>query len=251
MWTTRRLSGVMMAGWLCLAPLPVRAQPEVRALLEQAITAHGGEKNLTTLKAGYLQSQGTAYVPGPVKITHLTVYQLPDRLKQIQEIDNQGQKVRIVTAFAHDKAWMTVNGQRHEVDKKSLTEIGEALHLLRVNRLVPLREKAFRLTLLPEVKVNNRPAQGLRVSLDGHRDVDLYFDRETHLLVTLAHRVPDARSGKEVTEVRLYSDYHSVNGVQEPKKVVMWRDGQKFLDGEVTEAQILEKVDVKIFENPQ
>jgi hypothetical protein len=247
---TRQLSW-MMAGCLCLAPLPVQAQPAVRALLEQAITAHGGEKSLTTLKAGYLQSQGTAYVPGPVQVTHLTVYQLPDRLKQIQEIDGQGQKVRIVTGFAHEKAWMTVNGQNREVDKKMLTEIGEALHLLRVNRLVALREKSYRLAALPEIKVTNRPAQGLRVSRDGHRDVDLYFDRDTHLLVMLAHRVPDPRSGKEVTEVRLYSDYHSVNGVQEPRKVVMWRDGQKFLEGEVTEAQILEKVDTNIFENPQ
>lgn len=247
--TTQRLSWVL-AGLLCLGPVPARALSQARTLLEQAIAAHGGDKNLTTLKAGYLQSQGTAYLPGPVAITNLTVYQLPDRLKQIQEINGPAQKLRLVTGFAHDKAWMTVNGQNREVDKKLLTEIGEALHLLRVNRLVALREKPFRLSLLPEVKVNNRPAQGLRVSLEGHRDIDLYFDRETHLLVSLAHRVPDARSGKEVTEVRLYSDYRSVNGIQEPKKVLIWRDGQKFLEGEVTEAQILEKVDPKIFENP-
>lgn len=249
MWTTRRLPW-MVVGWLCLGPVAAQAQPGVQTILDQAIAAHGGEKNLATLKAGYLQSKGTVYLPEPVQITNLTVYQLPDRLKQIQEIDNHGQKVRMVTGFAHDKAWMTLNGKNREVDKKILTEIGEALHLLRVNRLVALREKPFRLAVLPEVQVNKRPAQGLRVSLEGHRDVDLYFDRETHLLVMLAHQVPDARSGKEVMEVRLYSDYHSVNGIQEPKKVVMWRGGQKFLEGDVTEAQILEKVDTKIFESP-
>jgi hypothetical protein len=239
-----------MAGLLCLGLVAARAQSQAQTILEQAIAAHGGEKNLTNLKAGYLQSQGTAYLPGPVSISNLTVYQLPDRLKQIQEINGPTQKLRLVTGFAQGKAWMTINGQNREVDKKILTEIGEALHLLRVNRLVALREKPFRLSPLPEVKVNNRSAQGLRVSLAGHRDVDLYFDRETHLLVSLAHRVPDVRSGNEVTEVRLYSDYHSVNGLQEPKKVIIWRDGQKFLEGEVTEAQILEKVDTKIFENP-
>ncbi len=247
--TTQRVTWAL-AGLLCLGPVPVRAQSPAQTILDQAIAAHGGEKNLTTLKAGYLQSQGTAYLPAPVSVTNLTVYQLPDHLKQIQEINSPTQKLRLVTGFAHEKAWMTVNGQSREVDKKILTEIGEALHLLRVNRLVALREKPFRLSPLPEVKVNNRPAQGLRVSLEGHRDIDLYFDRETHLLVSLAHRVPDARSGKEVTEVRLYSDYHSVNGVQEPKKVIIWRDGQKFLEGEVTEAQILEKVDTNIFKSP-
>jgi len=52
-----------------------------------------------------------------------------------------------------------------------------------VAMLAPLKDKAYTLAPIGEVKVEDRPALGLRVSRKGNRDINLYFDKKTYLRV--------------------------------------------------------------------
>src|SRR2546430_9564395 len=45
--------------------------------------------------------------------------------------------------------------------------------------LAPLKDKAFKLAPLGEVKVNDQPAVGIRVSCEGRPDASLYLDRKS------------------------------------------------------------------------
>lgn len=232
----------------CAIPTTAWAQNEALTLLDRAIRAHGGEKNLYTLRAGHLQCRGTVFLPAPLPFTNQIFYYLPDHLKQIEVIESQGRTITVATGLCEDRVWRTLNGQDQEVDKKILTEIREAAHLLVVNRLVPLKSQTFQLTFLGQAAVNDRPALGIKVSAEGHRDVQLYFDARTKLLIKLVHRIADLKTGKDVVEERLFSDYRSVNGIQQPRKLAIWRDGKKLLEAEVTEARIFEKLDRKVFD---
>src|SRR5947208_1477821 len=84
-------------------------------------------------------------------------------------------------------------------------------------------------------KVNGKPAVGVRVSHKGHRDINLYFDKDKGLLLKIERTVKDLMAGgKESQEEVSYSDYKEVEGVQQPTKLVIKRDGKDYVDGEAT-----------------
>jgi hypothetical protein len=114
----------------------------------------------------------------------------------------------------------------------------------------PLKDKQFKLATIGEIKVEKRTALGVKVSSKGHRDVDLYFDKETGLLVKTEHIAKDDMSGQEVTEESFPSDYKDVQGTKQPMKFVVKRSGKLFMDGEATEVKMYEKLDASLFEKP-
>ena len=65
-----------------------------------------------------------------------------------------------------------------------------------LSQVLPLTDKTYPLTGAGEAKVNDRPAVGVKVTARGHRDVTLYFDKESGLLLVwfycqyVRHRVP-------------------------------------------------------------
>jgi hypothetical protein len=48
----------------------------------------------------------------------------------------------------------------------------------------------------------------------------------------------------------LLSDYKRIDGVQQAMKVVTRRDGQPFMELEVTEIKLFEKLDDRVFAKP-
>ena len=60
--------------------------------------------------------------------------------------------------------------------------------------------------------------------------------------------IPMPRNRQEITEERIVTAYHKVEGLQSPKKVVVNRDGKKFMEAEVLEVKLLDKVEPKTFE---
>jgi hypothetical protein len=242
-WASRH---ILVIELLLFASYPVSAQDEAKALLDKAIAAHGGEKNLSAMQAGFIKAKGRLNLRDGLQFTQQTYYQLPDRLKEIQEF--VGQKSVFTSVVNGDNAWITVNGQAQTLDKNIISELKEATYLLQVNRLIPLKEKNFQLSLLRQDSVNGHLADGIKVTSEGHKDVHLYFDKESHLLVKLQRQALDVNSGKEVKEERFFSDFRPINGIQEPQKVAISRNGQKFVEAEVIEAKILERLDPGIFE---
>jgi hypothetical protein len=81
--------------------------------------------------------------------------------------------------------------------------------------------------------------------------VTLYFDKESGLLVKYESRVKDEGSGQEVNEEHFLSDYKEVQGTKQAGKVVTKRDGKLYLEGEVTDHQLSEKLDAGVFAKPE
>ena len=98
--------------------------------------------------------------------------------------------------------------------------------------------------------VEKRAALGVKVSSKGHRDVDLYFDKETGLLVKTETRVKMDGSDVEVQEESFASEYKEVQGTKQAMKFTVKRDGKLFVEGEATELTLSEKLDASTFAKP-
>jgi hypothetical protein len=103
---------------------------------------------------------------------------------------------------------------------------------------------------LPEAKVGDRPAVGVLVQAKGHRDVKLYFDKESGLLVKREQSVLDPMSGKQVVQEVTFADYKEKDGVKVAHTLAMSRAGQKLIEAKVTEFEFLDKPDPKLFTKP-
>ena len=101
------------------------------------------------------------------------------------------------------------------------------------------------------IKVINgdKAAVGLRISREGFRDVSLYFDKTSHLLLKSEINVKDG--GNEVLQEIYYSGHKLIDGVQHAHKWSAKRDGKPFVDVEFTEITVhQQKLDDSIFDKP-
>ena len=108
-------------------------------------------------------------------------------------------------------------------------------------RLVPLLDaKAFTLTALGEYKLNDRVVVGVGVKGSGQRELKLYFDKETALLVKTEQKI-DGGDGKDVVQEAFYRDHREIGGYRRPGRAAAYRNGKKVLEGELIDAVRLDE----------
>ena len=227
------------------------ADDDVKAILAKAIKAHGGEEALTKHQAGQTKSKGKLVIPGlgETDFTSESAFMLPDKFKEAIDFEVMGKKINVVTIANGDKVSIDTTVDGNNVPVKITDEIKDAMkeqqYMMKAARLVALtKDKSFQLEPLGEVKVEGKPAVGIRVSSKGHKDLSLYFNKDTGLLAKSERRSVDPMSGKEFTEERIILDYEKTKeGIPLPKKVLVKHDGEKHVEAEIVEAKWLEKLD--------
>jgi outer membrane lipoprotein-sorting protein len=227
------------------------AQDENRAVIKKAIKATGGEEKLAKLNTAKAKFKSTGEFAGiTTKLAGEITTQMPRQMKLDIQVEAQGQNLTLLIVLNGDKAWLQVAGETTAIKGKELGDLKEELHAQQVETLVPLlKDKAYKLHALGEAKVGGLPAVGVRVESRGHKDVNLYFDKKTGLLVKAERRALDDAE-KEVTEETFYRDYKDVGGVKVPMKVVVHHDGKKYLEMEITEYRFPDKLDDSEFARP-
>ena len=239
-------------GLVLTATVAARADDSAaaRALVDKAIKAQGGEAVLSKWRGGTAKLKGTIHIEGmAAAFTGEFAVQGSDRQKFDIQAEVGGEKFRLVYVLRGDKGWFKFNDDTMELDKEDLAEMQEEAYAGWLATLVPLKDKKFTLAPLGEIQVDQRPALGVKVSSKGHRDLNLYFDKETGLLVKTEARVKDDND-QEVTEETFLSDYKEVQGTKQATKFITKRDGKPYLEGEVTEYQLAEKLDDGVFAKP-
>jgi hypothetical protein len=225
------------------------AQKEALAILDKAIKAQGGAEMLTKYPAGTFKTKGKLEILDGLDITQEVVYQMPGKFREEMSFQANGMPFKSIVVFNGTKGALQVNGQEMKLDKLD-DALREASYMFDAFRLVPLRDKAYELTAVGETQVNGKPAIGIRASHKGRPDLTIYFDKETYLPVKVQHRTLDIQSGMEIDQERIITEYQKVDGVPVPKRLVVNRDGKKFLEGEVLEYKQHEKVDEGLFKLP-
>ena len=213
---------------------------DAKAIVAKAYAAVGGEKAAKPLGATW-KEEGTYYGMGDgLPYTSTCAMQPPDRFR-----------MEIVGVFTividGDKGWNGAGGGTAEMTKEQLDAQKQMLYATRIMGVAPLaNEKGYQVTLAAEEKVNDRPAYALKIAHDKHKDLTLYIDKESFLVVKSAQRVQSEEQSKEVDQEDFYSDYKEFGGRKHPMTIAIHRDGKKFVEAKVTDF----KLDDKLFEKP-
>jgi hypothetical protein len=226
-------------------------QDEARALIERAVQAHGGAEALGRIHAEKVKFKGTLVVQGhTASIVVERTLQLPSKFKSVIEMNSDGDKHTIIHVVNRDKTYVAVDGRPLPVIPELLAEIRSGLELERAQHLLPLLEdKSYQLALTEEIKVNDRPAAGIRITGRGRKEMRLYFDKEYGLLVRAENRLDDGK-GKEIRQHFFFGDFKEIGGCKRPTKVRAYRDGKQIMEAQVLDAKPLEKVDETEFAKP-
>lgn len=227
--------------------LPVRADDKpaddaaVRDLVKKAIDKAGKQDKLAKLAYHSVAAKGTLDVEGvPVEFTSETEYHLPDKAESKYKLESQGKKVTVVQHINGDHGSIHVNGEEKKLEGAHLAEALEELYDQRVFQLFPLLEAEFKLSALPDETVEGKPASGVKVAHDGRKDISLYFDKESGLLVKAVRQAVDPRSAKEHKREVIFSEAKdAANGPKYPGKMVVYEDGRKVADVTVTDLKVL------------
>jgi hypothetical protein len=119
-----------------------------------------------------------------------------------------------------------------------------------VATLLPLRDQAFKLTPLGEGKVGDKAALGVKVSHAGKRDVNLWFDKASGLLLKSEMKIREEGGTKDINQETYYYDYKSFDGVQHPTRLAQKRDGRVYVEGSLSTVNTVSKHDPGVFKMP-
>lgn len=222
-----------------------RADEQARQIVDKAIDAMGGAQKLAKQKAVTFKEKGTYYGMGDgLPYTGNYAIQGRDQFKMVIE----GVFAIVVNG---DQGWVKAADQTTAMTAEQLADQKEELYAGWVTSLLPLKDKEFQLSPLDEVAVDDRAAVGVKVSRKGHRDVKLYFDKESGVLVKSEGTVKSQElGGKEVLQETFYKEYQDVEGAKAVSKLVVHRDGKLFLESEVFDLKAAGKLEDSVFAMP-
>lgn len=237
-------------GCFCFPSRPLSAQ-EPGEIINKAIEAHGGMERLARVRADWIKMEGKLTLADrEIPFVGETTVQLPDRFKNVILVDGPERKYQIVQILNGDKALVTIDGQPQKLSPAAGSEMRETLQLDRAIRLVPLlRDPGFELDYVGESKVDDKPVLGVRVRAKGRKELRLYFDKATYLLVKTEHTLEDG-NGKEIRQEGYYSDFKDVQGYKKPHRMIAHRNGKKVMEATLLEVKFLDKVDPNEFKVP-
>lgn len=246
-----RCSMSVALGFTCLLALRAGADDQVKAVIEKAVKAHGGEANLTKYKAVVQSGKGVLALQGmELEFTATISGQLPDKVREEIHLESMGQKLDIIRVFNGKEGWTAGMGQTQPFSDAEIKEAKNSMFENYVENLVPLlKDKELKVELIGDDKVDDKPVVGVKVSAKDQNEIKLYFDKDSGLLVKSARKAIGPNE-MEVLSESFYQDYKDVSGIKVPMKETTKHDGAKFLEINVTDAKVLEKLDDSTFAKP-
>jgi hypothetical protein len=247
--TLRILAIAVLLGLAAGARVGADDRVQALTLLEQAIRAQGGEQELAKVRLMNRSARGVMILFGKeVPFLAETITALPDRFRVNLELSPDEQKIKMIVVVNGDRGWRASGGVALELAKEELDDLREETYVTWLATLVPLKDKAFVLSPLPEISVDGRPAVGLKAARPGHGDVKLYFDKRSHLLVKIERR--GREGGLPVDKEYLYREHKNFEGVQLATKYVEMTNGKKFTEVLGLTYSFPRRVDERVFEKP-
>jgi hypothetical protein len=233
-------------------------QAAAKEIIAKAIKAQGGEEKLAKIKAITFKDKGKYFGLGEegIDYTSETSFSGPTKRKIAVEGEIEQEKFTMTILVNGDKGWNKTDDEVEEMEKEELDEHIEQMWAdwnVFINP-VALKSDAFKLSSLGEMKVEDKAVVGVKASCKGHRDLNLYFDKETGLLRKTEWQVKDidgTAGGGEVQQEVFLSDYKDFNGVKVATKTVTKWAGKPYVESEISEFQVVEKLDDSVFAKPE
>jgi hypothetical protein len=226
-------------------------QAAAAKIVDQAIKAVGGEaksrlgeqlsmKGKATIKEGNqeIQASGELISQG----TELYRFDL--------EVNVMGNQLKALLVLAGDEAWAKMGDQVKDAPKDEIGPIRQAFTVARtVQMLNRLKEKDVKLTPVGEMNVDGKQAVGIKVVQPNRADMDIYFDKTSHLPVKSTCRFKGPK-GQEADFEYYFTDWKELGGMKHFGRLAVKFDGMELIDIEVAEVKPLDKVPDGTFAKP-
>lgn len=225
---------------------------DAKAILDKGIKALGGEENLGKVKAACWKTQGKLTINGEDNdFTSSATMQGLDHFRSEFEGEFGGNKIKATMVLAKNKGWRQFGDDKAELDEGMLGNEKRGAYLQVIpTLLLPLKDKSFKIEAAGEKAVGGKPAVGMKVTPPDGKEFTLYFDKESGLPAQLVAKVIGFM-GEEFTQETTFMDYKENSGIKKAMKISTKRDGEKFIEVQLTEFKVLDKVDPKTFEEPK
>jgi len=250
----KRSLGALLA--LILAGVPAQSaradEAEAKATLDKAIKAVGGDEKLGKAEAISWKAKGKiTFGENENPFTTETVIQGLDRHHGEFEGEFNDNPIKGITVLDGKKGWRKFGENLMELDDDGIANEKRTLYLRVVPMtLVALKGKGFKIESAKGEDVGGKPTDAIKATGPDGKDFTLFFDKETSLPAKVVARVVGF-NGEEFTQETTYADYKDMGGIKVASKVVASRDGQKFLDQEISDFKVLDKVDPEAFTEPK
>ncbi|HEX4131851.1 MAG TPA: hypothetical protein VHZ24_17595 [Pirellulales bacterium] len=233
----------MLAVMVLLLPRLAHADPAFT--VRQAIDAHGGAEALRKYPAFTAKMRGTMTMSGAeVPFTGNVAMQVPGKYRLEINLELAGQKVSIVQVVNGDAVSQTAGGIEIPLGDAMRSELKQMALMQELTMLTSLND-AKRFTLKEE-KTGDKRATIIAVRAKGMKDVKMFFDNKTGLLVKMQRQAinPEMRM---ISEDTLLDGYQSIQGVMVPLRSSAMHDGKPFMNLVFSDYQMLEKLDDATF----
>jgi hypothetical protein len=228
---------------------PASTDQDAEKVVDRAIRAHGGETALARGRTMCWVLSGRGKNPGGsyTSVKSWLTSDLPDRFRF--EVEMGEEKNRLLVVVNQTKGWRSGSGVTVEMKEEDLNETREEGYARYLTTLVPLRrEKGMQLISLPESKYQGKAVLGVKVTLKGHDDVEMYFDKESGMFVRMKRET--AFGGLTAEKDYLFSGYKEYDGGKWPTRLVELTNGVKMMEGTVESYRFPEKADQTQFVKP-
>jgi hypothetical protein len=241
----RRLLGLaLLVGWA--GPVGAGERDDAQAVVDRALKAHGGADGLARAAVGSRTCTVTLTAGGKsTTYAFEQTFSLPDKVRNVATAEG---KPPIIVALNGDSAWMSTGGPAVDGGKDYQQELSEEAYVVWLSTLAPLAKSGFDLSLLPEIKVNDKPAVGVKAARKGRPEVSLYFDKASGLLVKVDRKAREA--GLPVQKEYYYSDFKTFDGLTLPTRETVWIEGKKFNEASKVTWKFLKSVSDDTFRKP-
>ncbi len=232
---------------LVLAGPAAASEKEAREIVDRAIKAQGGADALARAAQCKRTDTGTQLLLGrDVPLTSYVVRSLPDKLRLQIELNR---KVKTTIVLNGDKGWQSDGGApAAPLLSQRVRELREEAYLWWLTTLVPLTKPGVTLSTLPDIKVDDEPAAGIKVVSRGHHDVRMYFSKRNGSLVKIECQATEG--GVRVDKEYFYSGYREFDGARLHTKEIVKIDGKKATVISITDYSFPEKIEGGTFNKP-
>lgn len=225
---------------------------QAMAVVDKAIKAMGGEAKLKSAKIIAWKAKGKIrFGDNESSFTAQATAAGIDRYHSEFEGDFGGNSVKGVTVLDGDRGWRKFGDNSMELDKEGLANEKRTVYLQVVSAtLMPLKGKDFRVEKADDEKVGEADAAGIKVTAPDGKDFTMYFDKSTHLPVKMVATVRGF-DGNDFAQETIFAKYKEFDGIKKATKIEIKRDGQPFIDEEITDFKVLDKADSEAFQEPK
>jgi hypothetical protein len=219
---------------------------KARALLEQAITALGGQ---AYLQAHNLQEQGRTYsfyhghsTSNGVLFWRFVEYPDKERIEVTQQRD-------VAVVYNGNKGYEITYKGAHEIEKKDLDDyLRHRRFSLETMLHSWINDPGVALFYQGEALAGNLTAQQITLINQNDEAVSVYLDLDTHLPLKKSYSWRDAVDNERDTEEEIYDNYREVQGVMTPYGFTRFYNGDMQTQRFVNSAQYNQTLDETMFD---